>query len=63
MNIEDNGDSGDGIIVEIATDATTQEDGSLVWFALTLRGAMAIRDTLDHILTMRKVEADESRDV
>ena len=64
ITLEDNGDSGDGIILEISTEVSKS---SIFWGRLSVSGVKAIREALDNILKMREIEdaaqggAEESR--
>jgi hypothetical protein len=55
--ISDNGDCGDGLLFEIATESTNPKDGPIVWANMTLAGAAALHETLGSILKMRSIEA------
>lgn len=56
LKIEDNGESGDGIILTIFTDYSKSDD-AILWAVLTLRGAMSLRNALDSILRQREAES------
>lgn len=58
LTIEDNGICGDGLIVEIRTEGTSDKQSPLFWGSMTKSGAMALRDILDHILNLRKIDKE-----
>lgn len=53
--IEDNGETGDGLLLSINTEISPQDAPPLFWGRLSIRGARAIHEALGHVLRMRDI--------